>query len=58
MVGPSIPRPHALLVERGLHRIGARDGFGMLLAAGLAFSVALQCFVVVGGVTRSSRRPA
>ena len=42
----------ALLVERGLRTaIGARDGFGKLLAAGLAFSVALQCFVVVG-VTR------
>ena len=44
---------YALLVERGLRTaIGARDGFGKLLAAGLAFSVALQCFVVVGGVTR------
>jgi cell division protein FtsW (lipid II flippase) len=44
---------YVLLVERGLRTaIGARDGFGKLLAAGLAFSVALQCFVVVGGVTR------
>ncbi len=44
---------YALLVERGLRTsLGTRDGFGKLLAAGLAFSVALQCFVVVGGVTR------
>ncbi len=44
---------YALLVERGLRTaIGARDGFGKLLAAGLAFSLGLQCFVVVGGVTR------
>lgn len=44
---------YALLVERGLRTaIGARDGFGKLLAVGLSFSVALQCFVVVGGVTR------
>ena len=44
---------YALLVERGLRTaLGTRDGFGKLLAAGLAFSLALQCFVVVGGVTR------
>ncbi|HYN65263.1 MAG TPA: FtsW/RodA/SpoVE family cell cycle protein [Ornithinibacter sp.] len=44
---------YVLLVQRGLRTsLGTRDGFGKLLAAGLSFSVALQCFVVVGGVTR------
>jgi cell division protein FtsW (lipid II flippase) len=44
---------YALLVERALRTaIGVRDGFGKLLAAGLGFSIALQVFVVVGGVTR------
>ena len=44
---------YALLVQRGLRAgIGVRDGFGKLLATGLAFSIALQCFVVIGGVTR------
>lgn len=44
---------YAVLVQRGLRiALGSRDGFGTLLAAGLAFAVALQVFVVVGGVTR------
>jgi cell division protein FtsW (lipid II flippase) len=44
---------YLLLVERGLRTaIGVRDGFGKLLAGGMAFSMALQVFVVVGGVTR------
>ena len=44
---------YALIVERGLRTaIGVRDGFGKLLAGGLAFSIALQCFVVAGGVLR------
>lgn len=43
---------YALLVERGLRiALTCRDGFGKLLAAGLAISLALQVFIVVGGVT-------
>ncbi|KHL10474.1 cell division protein FtsW (lipid II flippase) [Mumia flava] len=44
---------YGLLVERGLRiALLCRDGFGKLLATGLAVSIALQVFVVVGGVTR------
>ena len=44
---------YLLLVQRGLRTaIGAREGFGKLLAAGLAFTIALQIFVIIGGITR------
>jgi cell division protein FtsW (lipid II flippase) len=44
---------YLLLTARGIRTgLAARDGFGTLLAAGLSFSLALQTFIVVGGVTR------
>ncbi len=42
-----------LLIFRGLRAaVRSPDGFGQLLAAGLATVLALQTFVIVGGVTR------
>jgi cell division protein FtsW (lipid II flippase) len=44
---------YLLLIARGLKTaVLARDSFSKLLAAGLSFIVALQVFVIVGGVTR------
>ena len=44
---------YLLLVSRGF-RVGylSRDDFGRLLASGLAIVIALQVFVVIGGITR------
>ncbi|BDU10101.1 cell division protein FtsW [Aurantimicrobium sp. INA4] len=44
---------YLLLVGRGL-RIGfaGHDDFSKLLAVGLSFTIALQCFIVIGGVLR------
>lgn len=44
---------YLVLIQRGLHTaVLLRDGFGKLLAVGLSFAIALQIFVVIGGVTR------
>jgi cell division protein FtsW (lipid II flippase) len=44
---------YGLIVERALRAaLIARDGFGKLVAAGLGCVLAVQVFVVIGGVTR------
>jgi cell division protein FtsW (lipid II flippase) len=43
---------YTILIVRGLRTaIAIRDSFGKLLAAGLASTLAIQLFIVVGGVT-------
>lgn len=44
---------YLIIVVRGLRAaIEVRDSFGKLLAGGLAFSVGLQVFIIVGGVSK------
>lgn len=44
---------YLLFIARGFRiSFAGQDDFGRLLGVGLSFTVALQCFIVIGGVTR------
>ncbi|MVA74786.1 FtsW/RodA/SpoVE family cell cycle protein [Auraticoccus sp. F435] len=44
---------YGIVVARGLRTaLAAKDQFGTLLATGLSFVLALQVFIIIGGVTR------
>ncbi|MBO4159528.1 MULTISPECIES: FtsW/RodA/SpoVE family cell cycle protein [Micromonospora] len=44
---------YLLVVERGLRAgLAVRDSFGKLVAGGLAFTLGLQVFVIVGGISK------
>ena len=51
--GAAVVLIYALIAERGFKTaILAEDGFSKLLATGLTTILALQAFVIIGGVTR------
>jgi cell division protein FtsW (lipid II flippase) len=49
----SILMIYLVMITRGLRSaLAVRDSFGKLLATGLAFTIALQLFIVIGGVSK------